>query len=65
MCVNLSRVCRICDANGETLRAKAYDNTVPSPNVGRCNDYEFVTQYCRYWYAVGSAHHLNEVEDIV
>lgn len=42
-------------ANGGTLRAKAYDNPVPSPEWGRCNDYRFVTEYGVYWYGIGSA----------
>nr|DAH61433.1 MAG TPA: hypothetical protein [Caudoviricetes sp.] len=37
------------DANGENLRAKAYDNPVPSHRCGRCNDYRFVTEYDDYW----------------
>lgn len=48
MHVNLIRGVELYSANGGTLRAKAYDNPVPSLGTGRCNDYEFVTQYNHY-----------------
>lgn len=38
----------LCDANGGNLRAEAYDNPVPSPEKGRCNDYRLVTEYIVY-----------------
>ena len=47
-----------CFANRKTLRAEAYDNPVPSLEIGRCNDYGFVTQYIIYQYDDGSAHQL-------
>lgn len=40
--------CACKGANGGHLRAFAYDNPVPSPEMGRCNDYELVTQYSVY-----------------
>lgn len=58
--------CVLRDANGETLRAQAYDNPVPSLGRGRCNDYRPVTEYGVYWHDAGSARQLFlKVEDIV
>nr|DAN55315.1 MAG TPA: hypothetical protein [Caudoviricetes sp.]DAP53875.1 MAG TPA: hypothetical protein [Caudoviricetes sp.] len=35
-------------ANGGNLSQKRYGNPVPSLEIGRCNDYRFVTEYGNY-----------------
>ena len=49
-------------ANGGSLNEQSHGYPVPSPEMGRSNDYRFVTEYGTYRYGVGSARQLLENE---